>query len=45
MMRRRPIGHEQTFEVSQQLPGGTINFQGRVLKVRKIDSQFNGSSD
>jgi len=44
-MRVWPIGGEQAFDVSQQLAGGTVDFQGRVLKVRKIDGQFNGSSD
>ena len=38
MMRGRPAGREQTFDVSQQLARGTINFQGRVLRVRKIEA-------
>ena len=37
-MRGRPAGRERTLDVSQQLAGGTINFQGRVLRVRKTDA-------
>jgi hypothetical protein len=40
MMRRRLAGREQAFDVSQQLAGGTINFQGRVLKARKIEASL-----
>ena len=39
MMRRRPAGREQAFDVSQKLAGGTVNFQGRVLKVRRNRGQ------
>ena len=47
-MRSRPIGCEQAFDVSQQVAGGTINFQEQP-KVRKEskenDGQCNGSDN
>ncbi len=36
MMRGRPAARERTLDVSQQLAGRTIDFQGRVPGVRKI---------
>lgn len=36
MMHRRPAGRERAFDVSQQLAGGTISFQGRVPEGKKI---------
>jgi hypothetical protein len=37
-MRGRPAGRERTLDVSQQLARRTISFQGRVLRVRKIEA-------
>ena len=36
MMERRLAGREYAFDVSNELTGGAIDFQGLVLRARKI---------